>query len=89
MKYKDLRVNRKDVLKIIREHCVVSQIYSYSEPRKDHQRVKWYAATGDISKIKDVLKVFGYDDVVVEERNNRYQSWARSIVLRFPYSDYK
>jgi hypothetical protein len=90
MQYKDLKIERKEVLKIIREQLNVSQYGAYSEPRKDHQRVKWFGCTTSVEAIKEVLAIFNYKDVVVESHiGNGYFRSVESVILRFPYSSYK
>lgn len=90
MSYKDLRISRKEVLAEIRRQCVVDQFSSYSEPRDDHQRVKWYGCSTPIENIQEVLEAFNWEDVTVEKHiGNGYYKGVESVVLRFPYSDYK
>lgn len=78
--------SRKSVLKAIRANVVINSWYNYSEPRKDHQRVKFFGSNANVDDIKAVVTSLGFNDITVEEVTG--PTVFRSVVVRFPYVSY-
>lgn len=80
------KVSRKDVLAIIRKNVEPQMFNSFSDRRKEVQRVKWFGCRIPVAEVQKVLTAFGFDDVEVYSVRNH---WVQSICIEFPHSNYK
>jgi len=79
-------VSRKEVMSLLRDTMKIKQVTSYSEPRKEFQRIKLWVCHNSTTKMSEILGIFGYKNIDVYPICN--DDGIESVILEFPYNDY-
>ena len=79
-------MKRRELLKQIRKVGDINSCLMFSDKRKDHQRVKYWHASGDVTAVQDWLKNNGHGAVTAAHHYN--DRGVASIIVYIPHKLY-